>query len=82
VPTTNRQSVISCLLILIGIFLFVYGAFFNLTSVLAQKDDDSTILLLPEFAVIRDVTVGGLRFDEMGRIKRTYTGKPPEACPT
>ncbi len=78
----NRQSVISCLLILIGISLFIYGVFFNLTSVLAQKDDDSTILLLSESAVIKDVTVGGLRFDERGRIKRTYTGKPPEACPT
>jgi hypothetical protein len=82
VPTMNRQSVISCLLILIGISLFIYGVFFNLTSVLAEKDDDSTVLLLSESVVIKDVTIGGLRFDEMGRIKRTYTGKPPEACPT
>ena len=81
-PITNKQSVISCLLILIGISLFIYGTFFHSTSVLAQKDDDPTVLLLSEFAVIRDVTVGGLRFDEAGRIKRTYTGKPPEACPT
>ena len=81
-PTMNRQSVVSWLLILIGISLFIYGVFFNLTSVLAEKDDDPTVLLLSESVVIKDVTIGGLRFDEAGRIKRTYPGKPPQACPT
>jgi len=32
--------------------------------------------------LVRDVTVGGLvRLDD-GRLMRTYTGKPPQACPT
>jgi hypothetical protein len=78
----NRQAIISYSLILIGGFLFIYGVFFHSTIVLPQKDNDSTALLLSESAIIRDAIVGGLRLEETGRIKRTYTGKPPQACPT
>ncbi|MBW8035196.1 MAG: hypothetical protein FVQ79_06080 [Planctomycetes bacterium] len=81
-PTINRQAVISCSLILIGSFLLIYGVFFHSTIVLPQNDKDSTTLLLLESAIIKDAIVGGLQFDETGRIKRTYMGKPPEACPT
>lgn len=35
----------------------------------------------PETAVVRDVTIGGLRLDS-GQLKRTYSGKPPSLCPT
>ena len=82
VLTMNRQFVISCSLILVGIFLFIYGVFFHTTSVLPQKDNGSVVLRQSESAIIRDAIVGGLRLDEAGRIKRTYTGKPPQACPT
>jgi hypothetical protein len=32
--------------------------------------------------LIREVTVGGVALNESGKIKRTYSGKPPSLCPT
>ncbi len=32
--------------------------------------------------LIREITVGGVTRLDSGEIKRTYTGKPPTACPT
>jgi hypothetical protein len=81
-PAMNRQTVISCSLILIGLLLSIYGAFFHTTGVLPQNDAGSAASLQSEFAIIKDATVGGLKLDETGRIKQTYTGKPPQACPT
>jgi hypothetical protein len=75
----------------------VYGIIFHSTTILAQRidefEDDSPdattqhiseplSLELREPAVIFDVTVGGLVRLDSGTIKRTYSGKPPSACPT
>jgi hypothetical protein len=35
-----------------------------------------------EWAIVRDVTVGGLMLLPNGHLKRTYSGKPPALCPT
>lgn len=36
----------------------------------------------PEWAIVREVTVGGVVLLADGRLKRTYTGQPPSLCPT
>lgn len=36
----------------------------------------------PEPAIIREVTIGGVVLLEPGKLKRTYSGKPPSLCPT
>ena len=38
--------------------------------------------LLPEPGLMKEVSIGGLKRTEDGRLQLTYTGKPPEACPT
>ena len=37
---------------------------------------------LAEPAMIRDATIGGIVFNDAGKLKRTYSGKPPSLCPT
>ncbi len=36
----------------------------------------------PEWVLVREVTVGGVARLENGKLKRTYSGKPPALCPT
>jgi hypothetical protein len=36
----------------------------------------------PEWAIVRDVTIGGIVRLANGQLKRTYSGKPPSLCPT
>jgi len=36
----------------------------------------------PEWAIVRDVTVGGVALLANGHLKRTYSGKPPSLCPS
>jgi hypothetical protein len=40
------------------------------------------VVLTSENEVILETTRGGLARNEDGEIARTYTGAPPEACPT
>jgi hypothetical protein len=35
-----------------------------------------------EWAIVRDVTVGGVALLPNGHLQRTYSGKPPALCPT
>jgi hypothetical protein len=36
----------------------------------------------PEWVLVRDTAVGGLKRLDNGELKRTYSGKPPALCPT
>jgi hypothetical protein len=36
----------------------------------------------PEWAIVREVTFGGVVLLANGQLKRTYSGKPPSLCPT
>ncbi len=36
----------------------------------------------PEWALVREVTFGGVTRLENGKLKRTYSGQPPALCPT
>ncbi len=80
--TRKTKITIFCLLILLGTALLAYGALLNSADVLPQHEDGSPILVKSEPALIKDASVDGLRRDESGKIKQTYTGKAPEACAT
>ena len=80
--TKNTNILIFGLLVLLGVALLAYGAFFHSTDVSAQQQDDPTIVAKSEPALIKEASVGGVTLDESGKIKQTYTGKPPEECAT
>jgi hypothetical protein len=40
------------------------------------------VMEVPEWAIVRDVTVGGVVLESNGCLKRTYSGNPPSLCPT
>jgi hypothetical protein len=46
------------------------------------KEDYTVVTLDSEWAIVRDVTVGGVMLLPNGHLKRTYSGKPPALCPT
>ncbi len=80
--TKNAKILIFSLLILLSAALLTYGAFFHSTNVSAQQPDDPTIVAKSEPALIKEASIGGVTLDESGKIKQTYTGKPPEECST
>ena len=80
--TKNSKILIFSLLVLFGAALLAYGVFFHSTNVSAQQQDDPTIVAKSEPALIKEASIGGVKRDESGKIKQTYTGKAPEACAT
>jgi hypothetical protein len=94
---SDKRLIFSLLLVPAAVAILVYGIIFHSTNILAQASDDIEddspdvttqhvaewlSLDLREPAIIRDATVGGLVRLDSGAIKRTYSGKPPSACPT
>ena len=77
---TDRQVVVSMAAVVLGLALMVYGMGFHRTEVFFEKGESFTVE--GEGAVVREVTIGGVRRDESGNIRLTYTGKAPAACPT
>ncbi len=80
--TKNTKIIVFFLFILLGAVLITYGAVFHSTSVLPQKDDGSPAVAKLEPALIKEASIGGVTRDESGKIKQTYTGEAPKACPT
>ena len=78
----NTKIIIFGLLIVLGAVLLGYGAFVHSTNVAAQQQDQAVTVAKSEPALIKEVTVGGVTREESGRIKQTYTGEAPKACPT
>ena len=76
----SRNIVVPCALVAAGFILVFYGADFHRVNV--YSEDGTSVTGRAEFGLIREVTVGGIRRDELGNIRLTYTGKAPEACPT
>jgi len=80
--TKKTKTIIFGLLILLGVVLLTYGAFFHSTNVSAQQEDGSAVFAKSEPALIKEVSVSGVKRDESGKIKQTYTGESPKACST
>lgn len=81
-PTKKTKIIIFSLLILLGVVLLTYGAFFHSVNVSPQQEDGSAAVAKSEPNLIKEVSVSGVKRDESGKIKQTYTGEAPEACPT
>ena len=80
--TKKTKIIFFSLLILLGVALLTYGAFFHSTNVSAKQEDGSATLAMSEPALIKEVSVSGVKRDESGKIKQTYTGESPKACST
>ena len=78
----ERKILIFCLLVLFGAALFVYGAFFHSTKILPKQEQDSTILVYSEPALIKEVTISGVKRNDSGQIRKTYDKTPPKSCAT
>ena len=79
--TAKRHVSITTLLLAAGAVLVIYGVFFHSLAVLPEKEQGQA-MQFSQAAVIRDITVGGLKRLPNGTITRTYTGMAPTACPT
>ena len=80
--TKKTKIIIFSLLILLGAALLNYGVFFHSVNVSPQQEDGSAAFAKSEPALVKEASVGGVARDKSGKIKQTYTGKAPEACPT
>ncbi len=78
----KTKIIIFCLLILLGVIVFTYGAFFHSVDITTQTDGGSVTVSKSEPALVKEASVGGMARDESGQVKQTYTGEPPKACPT
>jgi hypothetical protein len=94
--TDRKRTLGFACLFAVGVILLAYGAGLHAIDVLVPKEAEKTTISpeqgLPkplesvaksEWAVVKDVTFGGLVLDKAGHIKQTYTGEAPAAaCPT
>jgi hypothetical protein len=87
------KTITFVLLLLLAIALFIYGFRFHSINISPQpfgdelrtvepQADDSLTLVASEPALIKEVSIGGVNLDDSGKIKQTYTGQAPKACPT
>lgn len=80
--TDRMKIIIFCVLVLLGGVLLAYGAFVHSADVLPQKEGESPALAKSEPALIKEASIGGIRLDESGEIRQTYTGAAPKECAT
>ncbi len=64
----------------LGVGLMAFGLKFHIQPVFSEDNDKG--LATPETRLMQEVSIGGLERDPDGRLRQTYTGKPPQACPT
>ena len=60
--------------------MFLYGYSLHVLPVYSENNDKGFATAEP--ALIKEVSIGGLKRDTNGKLHKTYTGKPPAACPT
>lgn len=75
----HRQTV-SIVLLALGLTLMLYGV--NLHALPVFSEDNDKGVATAESALVKEVSIGGLRREVDGRLIKTYTGAPPKACPT
>ncbi len=93
----KRNAVLSLVLVGVGAVLLLYGLFAHAGEVWPADRAptqpsltiDSIVVepvvvasVTPEPGMIREVTIGGLKRDAAGLLKKTYSGQAPKACPT
>jgi hypothetical protein len=93
----KRRAILSLVLVGAGAALLMYGLFAHAGEVWPADQAptqpsvtiDSVVVepvtvasVTPESGMIREVTIGGLKRDALGQLKKTYSGQAPKACPT
>ena len=78
-PKTTKQTIVVILLGL-GFSLFLYGFTLNILPVYNENNDKG--FATQERQLVLEVSRGGLKRDAEGKLRKTYTGAPPKACPT
>lgn len=63
----------------IGVGLILWGASLHAETVFSEDNDKG--LATPESVLMKEVCIGGLKRDELGRLTKTYTGEAPDDCP-
>ena len=81
-PAKTTKIIVVGLLILLGVVVFSYGAFFHSTEITTEVEGDSVTVAKSEPALVREASVGGAARDKFGKVKQTYTGESPKACAT
>lgn len=66
--------------LVLGAGLMAFGVMFHTQPVFSENNDKG--LLTGERRLMKEVSIGGLERTPDGHLRLTYTGKPPEACPT
>jgi hypothetical protein len=75
----NKRQTISIVLLGLGFSMLLYG--YNLHVLPVYSKDSDKGLATQESALVKEVSIGGLKRQE-GKLYKTYSGKPPKACPT
>jgi hypothetical protein len=78
--TKNRQFALWCLLLIPALIFLLYGAAFNYRPVYPQNKVQPN--QESELSLIQEVTYGGVAIDRLGQLRKTYTDKPLDFCPT
>ena len=76
----NRKQTVAIILIDLGIAMLAYGLSLHVMAVYSENNDKG--FATAETVIMREVSIGGLERNEAGNLHKTYTGKPPQACPT
>jgi len=79
-PTKKRQFAVWCILPILAVVFLLYGAAFNFQPVYPKDKVWSSPE--SELTLIQEVTVGGVELDAIGQLRKTYTNKPLDFCPT
>ena len=79
-PAKKRKFAAWFILPVLAVVFLLYGALFNTLPVYPKDKVQPGIQSEP--ALIQEVTVGGVALDELGQLRKTYTGKPLDFCPT
>jgi hypothetical protein len=64
----------------LGAAMFLYGVSMHALPVFSENNDRG--FATGEPALIKEVSIGGLERKADGTLHKTYSGKPPAACPT
>ena len=76
----RSKHILMMVLFGMGLAMFLYG--FSLHAVPVFSEDNDKGFATVEPALIKEVSIGGLARKPDGTLHKTYTGKPPAACPT
>ena len=82
--TNRKKTIIVSLFLLIGAAMLCYGALYHTKGIEVPNEEDSIILVKTEPALIKLVSIGGIKRDETGKFAQTFgeNEEAPKACPT